>query len=382
MKLFLTSILFFSVLLFSNCKKDQNTNLPAEDINGEEVSLNLPETPFDYESFTLPGFIKSNLIIHDDTQEYGPITNDGVTLGRVIFYDKEVSKNRTVSCASCHIQEFGFSDTAKFSVGDNGGLTGRHSMALANARYRIAPGFFWDERATSLEEQVLMPIQDEVEMNMTLDTLVSRFENLDYYTPLFEKAFGTPDISSEKISKALAQFVRSLTSFNSKFDQGLMNHNINEPFSNFTPEENLGKQVFMDFDKGMCVSCHTTEAFITDFARNNGLSSRSKDNGLEGHTGNPNDFGKFRAPSLRNIAIRPPYMHNGGFSSLSDVVFAYNNGISWSNTLDPHFLTPGGQGAIKLNISQGESIALVRFLETLTDEDFLTDPKYSDPFNN
>ncbi len=374
-------VLTVACISFNGCKKDKDSDEVITIIEEPEVILNLPNDPYDYASFQLPSFIKSNLDLHDDTKEYGPVTNWGATLGRVIFYDKLVSKTGNVACASCHIQEFGFSDTARYSVGDAGGLTGRHSMGLANARYRIGPGFFWDERANSLEDQVLMPIQDQVEMNMTMDTLVNRIEQAPYYTELFTNAFGDPAVSTERIASALAQFVRSLTSFNSKFDEGLAMHDINQPFNNFTAEENLGKDMFMRIDKGKCASCHTSEAMISDFARNNGLSARSPDPGLEGATGDPMDFGKFRAPSLRNIAVRPPYMHDGGYTSLGDIVFAYNKGIAWSPTLDPHFLAlGGGPGAIQLDLTPEESNALVTFLETLTDNDFLTDPKYSDPF--
>jgi cytochrome c peroxidase len=265
-------------------------------------------------------------------------------------------------------------------VGDDGGLTGRHSMSLANARFRVGPGFFWDERAESLEEQVLMPIQDEVEMNMTLDLLVERMNGTTYYKELFANAFGDEEINTTRIASALAQFVRSLNSFNSRFDEGLAMHPPNQAFSNFTAEENLGKDVFFRQDKGMCASCHSTEAMITDFARNNGLSGRSPDAGLGEVTGNASDFGKFRAPSLRNIAIRPPYMHNGAIQNLGEVVFAYNQGISYSPTLDPHFLAPGGQSAITLNLTPEEQNALIAFMETLTDQDFLTNERYSDPF--
>lgn len=373
---FLTST-FFMV----SCKKD-GIETPNNTNPGFGYGLNIPSTPYDYASFELPGYITSNLDLHDDTKEFGPITNWGATLGRVIFYDRLVSKKQNVACASCHIQEFGFSDTAQFSVGDDGGLTGRHSMSLANARFRVGSGFFWDERASSLEEQVLMPIQDQVEMNMTLDTLVERMTNTDYYPVLFANAFGESEVTEERIASALAQFVRSLTSFNSKFDEGLALHDRMQPFSNFTAEENLGKDVFMRLDKGKCASCHSTEAMITDFARNNGISPRSGDPGLEDVTGNPLDNGKFRAPSLRNISIRPPYMHNGGFANLDDVVFAYNTGITWSFSLDAHFLAPGGQQAIKLNLTNEERSALVAFLGTLTDYDFITDPKYSDPFED
>ncbi|MGB0806970.1 MAG: cytochrome-c peroxidase [Salibacteraceae bacterium] len=363
-------------------KKKETTILPVHVENGVLFKyLNLPNYPFDYESKNIPAFLDAqNIAIHDNTPVNNPITNSGATLGRVLFYDKNLSKNNTVSCSSCHIQSHGFSDTLALSRGYTGLFTKRHSMGLANARYRENGRFFWDERAPTLEAQVLMPIQDSIEMGMNLIDLELKLLSLPYYPILFKRAFGDSLITSQRISKALAQFVRSMVSFDSRFDQGRRAHKVNEPFSNFTNQENLGKDVFYSLNKGMCSSCHFTDAMITDVARNNGLSREPDDNGLENVTGNPLDRGKFRAPSLRNIAVRAPFMHKGDYRDLKSVINTYSTGISWSPTLDGHLMSPGNTAAVRFNLSEEEKIALEFFLNTLTDYDFLKSEMYSDPF--
>src|SRR5690606_28940623 len=180
--------------------------------------------------------------------------NESATLGRVLFYDNNLSVNNTIACASCHQQQFAFSDTARLSVGLDGGLTGRHSMRLVNARFSTEQKFFWNERAMSLEDQTTRPIQDHVEMGFSgqngkpdLDSLIRKLEGIDYYERLFTLAFGTSEITEEKIQKALAQFIRSIQSFDSKFDAGraMVNNDVVD-FPNFTMQENMGKRLFLD----------------------------------------------------------------------------------------------------------------------------------------
>ncbi len=194
-----------------------------------ERVLNLPDTPFDYATLDLPAHFTTNvpgqplptsIIGFDNTPSDNPITNDGATLGRVLFYDKKLSANGTISCASCHQQNKGFSDDATLSLGYNGGTTGRHSMTLINSRFYQRGRFFWDERAATLEEQVLMPLQDPVEMGMTLEQVISTVEQQAYYPDLFEKAFGSQEVDADRIAKALAQFVRSIVSYSSRYDEG------------------------------------------------------------------------------------------------------------------------------------------------------------------
>lgn len=379
-------VVLINLVWIGGCKKDpasNDTGLTEYQNDHSTLSkyLDIPEKPFDYSKDGVPSFLDvARIYTHDNTPDDNPITNEGATLGRILFYDENLSANQTVSCASCHIQEFGFSDTAILSKGFEGGLTGRHSMGLSNARFRTNGKFFWDERAATLEIQVLGPIQDAVEMGMDLEGLELVVESQEYYPILFKRAFGTEEVSSDKISKALAQFVRSMTSFNSKFDQGRANHSLNEPFDNYTKQENLGKDLFHDLKKGACFSCHFTEAMITEVSRNNGLSREASDIGVEKTTGNPLDRGKFKAPSLRNIAVRPPYMHNGEYKTLRDVVQGYSSGISWSPTLDPHLMMPGNTAAVRFNLTDAEIDAMVAFMNTLTDDEFLTSKKFSDPF--
>lgn len=247
-------------------------------------------------------------------------------------------------------------------------------MSLANARFYNSGRFFWDERAASLEDQTLMPIENSVEMGMNLDDLVVKLGAEPYYPPLFEAAFGSPDVTRERISFALAQFVRSMVSYRSRYDLGLSTN-----FSNFTPQENQGRQIFNG--RGRCNTCHVTDAFIAPEARNNGLDLVLTDNGLGDITGNPADNGKFKVPSLRNIALTAPYMHDGRFATLAEVVEFYNSQVQAHPNLDQRLRQPNGQPR-RLNLSQAEAEALVAFLETLTDQNFTTDIRFSDPFLN
>jgi cytochrome c peroxidase len=379
-------IVWVAVLVLFSCKKKEieipRYEKPQVEEDTSEKYLNLPERFFNYEPGGLPLYSGIEvLLLQDKLNPDNPLTNAGATLGRVLFYDKALSKNFTISCSSCHIQKFGFSDTAKLSTGFNGEKTKRHSMALANARFRHSGIYFWDGRANSLEQQVLMPIQDPVEMGMTLSDLERRIDSIPYYNELFNQAFGSSEVSSTKISYALAQFVRSINSFNSKYDEGRLLHKHDEDFSNFSQLENEGKRLFHNVNKGNCGGCHFTDAMVNDIPRNNGLTNSEFGIDDEGYflvSKNPNDLGAFMAPSLRNIAIRPPYMHNGAFKDLRSVVEAYSTQIAYSPSLDAH-LKIGGK-AVRFNLTETEVNALVAFLNTLTDYELINDVKYSDPF--
>ncbi|MDO1500912.1 cytochrome c peroxidase [Winogradskyella maritima] len=385
--------LTLSVLCFiaiTSCA-DDNTYEPIED-----SVLNLPETPFDYINLNLPSHFTNNVAGQplptsinglDNTPDDNPTTNAGATLGRVLFYDKSLSANGTVACASCHKQDEGFSDSAVLSLGFNGGTTGRHSMTLINSRYYQRGRFFWDERASTLEEQVLMPFQDPVEMGMTLEQVVSTVQNQEYYQPLFEEAFGTADIDSDKISKALAQFVRSIVSYSSKYDEGRASApSPGANFANFTAEENLGKNLFFQTipnGGGACFGCHTTEAFVSanPGPQNNGLDVASDtDQGAGSVFTNPIFVGRFKTTSLRNIELTGPYMHDGRFTSLEEVVEHYNSGIQAHPTLSPA-LTDENGNPVRLNFTEAEKNALVAFLKTMTDNSVSAEEKWSDPFN-
>lgn len=372
---------------------------PTEDIVDMEETivtadlsdaLELPTEFFNYANPDLPNhFITGQVAGIDNTPNNNPVTDEGATLGRVLFYDVNLSGNNTVSCASCHIQERGFADEGAFSIGFEGGLTGRNSMGLANAGYYNNGRFFWDERANTLEDQVLMPIQDEIEMGLTLNELVTKIQSQDYYQPLFTDAFGSTEVTTDRISLALAQFVRSMVSYESPYDEGLIAANGNEDadFANFTELENLGKDLFFS-NRTQCSNCHETATFSGDQARNNGLDAVLTDLGVGGVTGNNNDQGEFKVNSLRNIALTGPYMHDGRFETLQEVVEFYNSGIQNSPNLDNRLRVGGGgrgnnNGNVRrMNLSGQEIDALVAFLNTLTDESFLTDEKFSNPFVN
>ena len=351
--------------------------------NGDPA-LTLGTTLLNYAAPDLPAHFQTRQIrAQDNTPANNPVTNAGATLGRVLFHDKRLSANQTVSCASCHQAEHGFSDPRQFSVGFEGGRTGRNSMGLINARYYLRRHFFWDERANTLEDQVLQPIQNPVEMGMTLAGLETRLAAEPFYATLFTQAFGSTEVTSRRISLALAQFVRSIISTNSKYDAGVANG-----FANFTPQENLGRDIFLGrVGRATCVNCHGSDNFVPgDRIHNNGLENPYRDKGVGEVTGRPEDEGLFKVPSLRNIELTAPYMHDGRFQTLEQVVEFYNSGVVNHPNLSgplrarPQPSRPPG-GALRLNLSNQEKAALVSFLKTLTDRSITTDQRFSDPFN-
>jgi cytochrome c peroxidase len=305
----------------------------------------------------------------DNTPAGNAITDAGATLGRVLFYDRRLSLNDRVSCASCHQQAFAFSDTAVLSTGFQGGRTGRHSMGLANARFYNGGRFFWDERAASLEAQVLQPIQDVTEMGLTLEQLQTKLSLTAYYPALFEAAFGSRDITSDRVARALSQYVRALTSTDSKFDRAFGANGVPNFEGTFTAQELLGQQLYSG--RAGCARCHGTNAHISDAVHNTGLDASITDAGA----GN----GRFKAPSLRNVEVRAPVMHDGRFRTLEQVVDFYDRGVQANPGLDPRLRTPGGQ-PLRLNLSQQERDALVAFMKTFTDRTFLSDPRLASPF--
>jgi cytochrome c peroxidase len=397
-KKYLVFFVFASLIIIASCKKEDAV-VVADPLDG----LNLPAVPFYYENIELPAHFLNNdfpsnftfqfaAIESDNTPTTNPTTNEGALLGRVLFYESKLSANGTIACASCHKQELGFSDDEILSLGFEGGKTRRHSMGLSNARFYDTGKFFWDERAETLEDQVLMPFQDEVEMGMTLEQVVQTVKDQKYAATLFKGAFGDENVTSDRIAKALAQFVRSLVSVNSKYDQG--RSQVSSPladFPNFTAEENLGKQIFnaRNLAAPSCNSCHLSEAFVapilsqngTTIGTNNGLDASSRDDqGIFEATGMNGHRGKFKVPSLRNITLRPPYMHDGRFANLDEVIDHYSTGIQNHPTLQP-FLKDQNGNPIKYNFTNEQKSALIAFLGTLTDTEFINDEKYSNPFN-
>ncbi|WP_291967844.1 cytochrome-c peroxidase [Maribacter sp.] len=351
----------------------------ADDLANDSSILTLPDSPFNYVNILMPEFFLNNDVRNEDnTPNNNEITDNGATLGRVLFYDKNLSLNNTVSCASCHIQQNGFSDPNALSTGFNGELTSRNSMGLANARFYENGRFFWDESAETLEDQTLVPIQDLVEMGLTLAELEAKLAEQTYYAALFTNAFGDENITSNRVALALSQFIRSMVSYESKFDEGLAQaQDIEDNFPNFTISENRGKQLFMS-NQTRCFDCHATNVFVGDDARNNGLDATITDLGVGGITGNNNELGEFKVPSLRNIALTAPYMHDGRFETLAEVIEHYNSGVQDNPNLDNRLTQ--GNNVRRLNLSDTDKQALVDFLNTLTDNEFVNDEKYANPF--
>lgn len=347
--------------------------------------LNLPITPYEY-NVPLPNFYANNVANIDNSPITNPISNNGATLGRVLFYDKNLSLNRTVSCASCHKQSEGFSDSRTLSIGFNGGTTDRHGMTILNARYYQRGRFFWDERAVTLEDQVLQPLQNTVEMGLTAAQISERVTEQPYYNQLFINAFGDNTISNDRISKALAQFVRSIVSYQSKYDTGRATvNNPNQAFSNFTIQENQGKQLFftpIPQGGGGCGGCHGTEAFVSTRPENNGIDAISTTDLGVGGASSPirqNLVGTFKNSSIRNIELSAPYMHDGRFATLEQVVEHYNSGIQAHPNLSGILKDANGD-PVKLNFSAAQKNALVAFMKTLTDNSVATEVRWSNPF--
>ena len=344
-----------------------------------------------YANQTVPPYITKN------NSQGNAITDKGATLGRVLFYDKNLSSNNTISCASCHKQEFAFSDTNVASTGVNG-TTGRHSMRLINVKFATETKFFWDERALNLETQTTMPIKDHGEMgfsgengDLSFNDLITRLNGIGYYKELFKFVYGTEEITEAKIQSALAQFIRSIQSFDSKYDIGrALAANDAQPFSNFTAQENQGKNLFLTpptFDSNSirtsgglgCAGCHRAPEFDID--------PNSLSNGIGGSINGGPDVTNTRAPSLRNLVqtnetLNGPMMHTGVITSLQAAIGHYGNlttSAQNNSNLDPR-LKPNGLGQ-QLNLNATEVNAVIAFLKTLSGSDVYTNEKWANPFN-
>ncbi|MDA0991947.1 MAG: cytochrome-c peroxidase [Verrucomicrobia bacterium] len=335
-------------------------------------------------------------ITKDNTPANNPLTDVGATLGRVLFYDKSLSADNTIACASCHHQQHAFGDPAQASSGVNG-TTGRHSMRLINTRFAVKERFFWDERAASLEEQTTMPIQDHVEMGFSgnnddpgLDSLLTKMADLEYYQTLFDFVYGDPDITEERMQLALAQFIRSIQSFDSRFDDGLVQvGDINAPFPNFSQAENDGKKLFLDapvFDNSGnrtsggfgCAGCHEPPEF--DIKLNSG------NNGFTQSLSGTRDFDNTRVATLRDLvdasgALHGGLMHTGSINSLGGAVDHYERiQIVPGNTrIDPDLVINGNGWHLRMGSQQRDDVAA--FMATLAGSNVYTDSKWSDPFD-
>jgi cytochrome c peroxidase len=340
-------------------------------------TLHLPETPYKYADIDLPAHFKTREARRfDNTPSSNPVTDAGATLGRVLFYDTRLSANNTTSCASCHQQKHAFAVPDRFSKGFEGKLVDRNAMALVNLRYYPRGRFFWDERAATLEEQALMPIQSKIEMGHDLSKLMPILEKDARYPELFRKAFGDNKVTSERVGKALAQFLRSLVSYQSKYDEGMAKaRSVRDDFANFTVEENRGKNLFL----GRCATCHMPRGqdahFIMLRPINNGLDAdiKNTDGGVGDITLNSRQMGLFKSPSLRNVELTAPYMHDGRLKTLEEVIDHYARNAKNHPNVDRRVFR-------SRNLRDRDKAALVAFLKTLTDKKFITDPKFSDPF--
>nr|WP_315155169.1 cytochrome c peroxidase [uncultured Flavobacterium sp.] len=391
------NLIFLSivVMIISSCSKNDN-----------ETNYNTIDS-YPYVSKTFSGKIDLNKLLNYQNQSVpsyitkdntsgNSITDKGATLGRVLFYDKNLSANNTISCSSCHKQANAFGDDAIASVGINGTTT-RHSMRLVNSRFANESKFFWDERATNLENQTTQPIQNHIEMGFSgtngdasLANLITKLQNIEYYKELFQFVYGSEEITETKIQLALAQFVRSIQSFDSKFDIGRAAvTNENENFSNFTAQENQGKTLFLTppvFDAtgnrtsgGLgCAVCHAAPEFDIDpNSRNNGIIGVLNATGI--------DITNTKAPSLRDLLNQRgepngPMMHTGNLATLQNVIGHYGTiNLAPGNTnLDPR-LRPNGFGQ-QLHLTATEVNALTAFIKTLTGNAVYTDGKWSSPF--
>ena len=294
-----------------------------------------------------------------------PLTEEGISLGKKLFFDKILSKDNTQSCASCHNPKKAFTDETTFSEGVDGKFGKRNSMPLFNLAWNFDERFTWDGKETSLENQALEPVRNPIEMHSKWTNIAEKIKNNAEYPTLFQQAFGNSKIDSTLITKALAQFERTLISGNSKFDQYLLGK------VQLTVEEKNGFDVFMDENRGDCFHCHGSNnnpLWTDNEFHNNGLDAVLSDIGLGKITGDPNDNGKFKTPSLRNLKFTAPYMHDGRFATLEAVINQYSTGLKFSKTIDPLMKSVNKGG---VNISEKDKADLKTFLLSLSDNDFI-----------
>lgn len=322
--------------------------------------------------------------------EDNPTTLEGVELGRYLFYDKRLSRDNTIACGTCHIQKFAFTERRKRAMGIDSARISFNTMTLTNAL--LSTSLFWDGRGVSLEKQALAPVVNHHEMDLRLAAMVEKLEDTDMYPGLFKNAFKSTEITARKVAHAISQFERTLISFNSKYDSYL------EGESELTKLETDGMNLFFTTPEpiigirgGGCVNCHLSYTFAGsasnfDGYRNNGLNkSHYKDQGRQRLTYENGDYGKFKVPTLRNIEVTSPYMHDGRFKSLVEVLDHYSENLVDSETLDSLFrglTNDSSNREIGLRFTPQEKKAIVAFLKTLTDGEFLTNPNFSDPFLN
>jgi cytochrome c peroxidase len=295
-----------------------------------------------------------------------PMTEEGIRLGRRLFYDPILSGDSTQACGTCHIQNRGFSDPRPFSAGIKGLFGNRHAPTLVNPAW--IGDMFWDGRAHGLEDQATQPVPNEIEMDLPWPKAIGRLARDKTYPHLFGEAFGDTRITRDHVVKAIAQFERTFVSFNSKYDR------VQRGEDTFTPEESVGERIF-NTEIGDCFHCHQAPLFTTNTFHNTGLDSVVVDRGRFDTTGNPADIGKFKAPSLRNCAERVVFMHDSRFSNLHDVIDHYNKGFHDGPDVDPLIRVR----LTRRSMRAGEIDTLITFLGTLSDPTYLTNPALANP---
>ena len=351
MKYYSFKILFFILIfsLFQSCKKK------------EEITPIYSPTPYSME-------IPSNFPPIDINLD-NPLTEEGILLGRHLFWEPRLSGDNTMSCATCHNPQNAFSDSNPYSIGINGDIGKRNSMVLQNLAW--SNDFFWDGRVISLEEQILIPIMDSTEMDETWANAMNELKYDSKYNTLFFDAFGVKNPDSTHAAKAIAQFLITMISSNSKYDKVLRNEAV------FSPLENAGLASFNSFSGGDCFHCHGG-ILGTDLSyKNNGLDEFPTDTARGKVTGIVSDNFKFKVPSIRNIEYSSPYMHDGRFTSLDQVINFYSIGVHPNSpNIDP-LMEFSSQGGVQLDPQ--ERLELKAFLLTLSDPDFINNPNFSKP---
>lgn len=348
------SLLVAAMLLLSACSSDS------------EPDNSYQPTPYQLELPQLFDELLPPLAIPADN----PLTEEGVSLGKRLFFDRRLSADNTLSCAGCHRPPNAFSDPRALSVGINGEQGIRNSMPLQNLAFNSRGLFNWDGSASSLEDQIFEPVTNPLEMDNTWPNVLAALQTDAQYPGLFEQAFGSNSIDSTMVSRALAQFIRIMISGNSKFDRYLLGE------VELSAQELNGLDVFMNEERGDCFHCHgnpNNPLWTDNRFHNNGLDESFPDLGRGGVTGDPREFGTFRSPSLRNLAYTAPYMHDGRFATLDEVIDHYSEGLVYSPTIDP-LMKSVAEGGVQL--SQEDKAALKAFLLTLSDPSFINNPDF------
>lgn len=332
---------------------------------GEEESVYTPVQT----SLEIPELFQQKLIA-PVIPTNNPLTEEGIALGKKLFFDPILSKDNTQSCASCHNPKRAFTDDTQFSEGVDGKFGTRNSMPLFNLAWNFDERFMWDGKELSIERQVFSPVRNPIEMHSNWENVAEKLQEHAEYPTLFQQAFGASKIDSTLATKAIAQFERTLISGNSKFDQFLLGK------VELTPEEQNGFNVFMEETRGDCFHCHGSDnnpLWTDNKFHNNGLDETFTDLGLGAVTGDPNDNGKFKSPSLRNLKFTAPYMHDGRFTTLEEVINHYSEGLKLSSTIDP-LMKKANQGGVQL--SNKDKADLKAFLLSLSDTNFVNNPDF------